>query len=409
MNQQFDLVIIGGGMVGTALACALKDAPINIALIETQLPQSAGPEITSVNDADKRVSALNHASEKFLRHIGAWSNINPARLSPYDKMRVWDGIGTGHIQFDAIEMGETHLGHIVENRITNTALMQVLQAQKNTQIFAPCTVESIDSDASQGESGQHFIQLNSGQMLLTPMIVAADGARSFVRQWAEFETREWDYDHNGLVCTVETELANEHCAWQRFTESGVLAFLPLPSTDKNLSSIVWSCPEEQAKTLLALDETEFNQALESAFEGKLGKVIASGSKAAIPLRQRHAKAYVKGSVVLVGDAAHTIHPLAGQGVNLGLMDAYVLADEIKQGLSRGLPAHNAQVLARYERRRMPENLTMMAMMESFKRLFAANKPVTNWIRNWGMKKLGALGFVKNHIMQEAMGSKRTIR
>jgi len=405
MNQQFDLVIIGGGMVGTALACALKDAPINIALIETQLPKGASPEVNGVNDVDMRVSALNHASEKFLRHIGAWSNINPVRLSPYDKMRVWDGIGTGHIQFDAIEMGETHLGHIVENRITNTALMQVLQAQKNTQVFAPCTVESIDKD----ESGQHFIQLNSGQMLLTPMVVAADGARSFVRQWAQFEMREWDYDHNGLVCTVETELANEQCAWQRFTESGVLAFLPLPCPDKNLCSIVWSCPDEQAQSLLALEESEFNQALERAFEGKLGKVISSGAKAAIPLRQRHAKTYVKDAVVLVGDAAHTIHPLAGQGVNLGLMDAYVLADEIKQGLGRGLPAHSAQVLARYERRRMPENLTMMATMEGFKRLFAANNPMSNWIRNWGMKKLGALGFVKNHIMQEAMGSKRIIR
>lgn len=409
MNQQFDLVIIGGGMVGTALACALKDAPISIALIETQLPQNARPEIESVNDVDMRVSALNHASEKFLRHIGAWSLMHPARLSPYDKMRVWDGIGTGHIQFDAIEMGEAHLGHIVENRVTNAALMQVLQSQKNTQVFAPCTVDSIDTDRSDGNTDTHYIQLSSGQMVLSPMIVAADGARSFVRQWAEFETREWDYDHNGLVCTVETELANQHCAWQRFTESGVLAFLPLPSNDKNLCSIVWSCPDEQAQALLALDETEFNQALASAFEGKLGKVLASGPRAAIPLRQRHAKTYVKDSVVLVGDAAHTIHPLAGQGVNLGLMDAYVLADEIKQGLQRGLPAHNSQVLARYERRRMPENLTMMATMEGFKRLFAANKPVANWIRNWGMKKLGALGFVKNHIMQEAMGLNRTIR
>lgn len=407
MNQQFDLVIVGGGMVGTALACALKDVNISIALIETQLSQAPFNAIEQVSDADNRVSALNHASENFLRTLGAWQHMNPARLSPYNKMRVWDGIGTGHIQFDAIEMGESHLGHIVENRLTNTALMQQLQAQKNAQVFAPCTVENIDSSpTSSGGHGQYFIELNTGQMLLAPMIIAADGARSFVRNCAQFEMREWDYDHHGLVCTVETELNHETCAWQRFTETGVLAFLPLQNEKQNLCSIVWSCPEEQAKELLALGEAEFNLALEKAFEGKLGKVITSGSRAAIPLRQRHAKSYVQDGVVLVGDAAHTIHPLAGQGVNLGLMDAQVLADEIAKGVQRGLPAHHAQTLARYERRRMPENLSMMATMEGFKRLFEASNPILNWVRNWGMSKVNSLSMIKNHIVQEAMGLRK---
>ena len=415
MHQQFDMVIIGGGMVGTSVACALANTSLKIALIETQLPVAPFTEPQNVNDVDMRVSALNRSSETFLKNIGAWQDMPEHRRSPYDKMRIWDGIGTGHIQFDALELAEDYLGHIVENRVTAQALMHKLQQASNVQLFAPQTVqkiEGLDSEASGRENTQYEIHLASGQVINTPMIVAADGARSFVRAWAEFEMREWDYQHHGLVCTVQTEKEHENCCWQRFTQTGVLAFLPISnsSTPKtNLCSIVWSCPQEQAEVLLALDEAEFNVALSKEFEGKLGNIIASGPRAAIPLRQRHAKKYVKGGMVLVGDAAHTIHPLAGQGVNLGLMDAYVLADEIKQGLARNLPAHDAQLLARFERRRMPENLTMMAAMESFKRLFEVQNPVLRWARNWGMSKVNKLGFVKNHLAMQAMGIERKIR
>ncbi len=410
MNQQFDMVIIGGGMVGTALACALADAslnsaPLKIALVETQLPIAPFNAPATVADVDMRVSALNRASEAFLNVISVWQDIPDARKSAYDKMRIWDGVGTGHIQFDAVELAEEHLGHIVENRVTAQALMHKLQHASNIQLFAPQTVNNIESQ-EYGDN-RYLIELENGQMLSTPLIVAADGARSFVRAWAEFEMREWDYQHHGLVCTAQTEQIHQKCCWQRFTENGVLAFLPL--SHDNLCSIVWSCPESQAQELLAMDEEAFQQALETAFEGKLGKIVATGTRAAIPLRQRHAKKYVKDGIVLVGDAAHTIHPLAGQGVNLGLMDAYVLADEIKQGLARGLPAHEPLLLARFERRRMPENLSMMATMESFKRLFAQQAPPLRWLRNWGMNKVNKLGFVKQHLAMQAMGVERHIR
>ena len=403
--MNFDLVIIGGGMVGTSLACALQDSGLKIALVESHLPSAPSSFPETVQDADMRVSALNRASEGFLKTIGAWSRINEVRLSPYDKMRIWDGIGTGHIQFDALELGESYLGHIVENRVTASALMAQLQQASNIQLFAPDTVKEIEN--IEDASNRYLVHLENGQMLMTPLIVAADGARSFVRSWAEFSMREWDYQHHGLVCTVQTQLPHEACAWQRFTENGVLAFLPLPN--RHLCSIVWSCPEAFAESLLAMEEAQFNHELGKAFEGKLGAVINTGPRAAIPLRQRHAKSYVKEGIVLVGDAAHTIHPLAGQGVNLGLMDAYVLADEIKQGVSRGLPPHDEQLLARFERRRMPENLKMMAAMESFKRLFAVQSPVLRWARNWGMTKLNKLGFIKQHIAQQAMGIERNIR
>jgi len=405
MNQQFDMVIIGGGMVGTSLACALANSSLKIALVETQLPTAPFDAPTTVSDVDMRVSALNRASENFLKQVGVWQDMPLARKSAYDKMRIWDGVGTGHIQFDAEELAEEYLGHIVENRVTAQALMHKLQQASNVQLFAPVSVAKIEN--LEYSDNRYALHLDSGQTLATPLLIAADGARSFVRQWAEFDMREWDYQHHGLVCTVQTEAEHEDCCWQRFTESGVLAFLPL--SNKKLCSIVWSCPESQAQTLLSLDEADFNLALEKAFEGKLGKIVASGPRAAIPLRQRHAKKYVKEGIVLVGDAAHTIHPLAGQGVNLGLMDAYVLSDEIKQGLERGLPAHDPLLLARFERRRMPDNLSMMAAMESFKRLFAVNNPLVRWARNWGMSKVNKLGFVKQHLVMQAMGIERKIK
>ena len=405
MNQQFDLIIIGGGLVGASLACALKDAPISIALVEAQVAPAINTHAVSLDDADLRVSALNRASESFLTGLGVWQTLPANRLSAYDKMRVWDGEGTGHIQFSANELAETHLGHIIENSVTNAGLMALLLQQANVQVFNPVKVESIETLTD--DSAEYLLQLDSGQLLKTPMIVAADGARSWVRQWAQFETREWDYQHHALVCTIEVDKSHENCAWQRFTEDGVLAFLPLSQT--NLCSIVWSCPEERANELLGLSDTEFLAQLSRTFEYKLGLVSACGKRVAIPLRQRHAKQYVKNGIVLVGDAAHSIHPLAGQGVNLGFMDAYVLADEIKQGLARGLAASHPQVLARFERRRMPENLSMMVAMESFKRLFAVKAPALRWLRNWGMSKLNRVDFIKNHIVQMAMGSKRHIR
>jgi 2-octaprenylphenol hydroxylase len=405
MNQQFDVIIVGGGLVGASLACALKDTNLSIALIEAQTPNMQETGDVTLENADLRVSALNRASEAFLRSLGAWQTFPAARLSAYDKMRVWDGEGTGHIQFDAAELAETHLGHIVENTVTNTGLMHALVQQTNVQVFSPVKLQSIERLSDTQTS--YLLELDNGQLLQTPMIVAADGARSWIRDWAGFETREWDYQHHALVCTVEVEREHEHCAWQRFTEDGVLAFLPM--AQPNLCSIVWSCPQQRAERLLALDDSAFLQELSRTFEHKLGQVLGCGKRAAIPLRQRHAKTYVKDGIVLVGDAAHSIHPLAGQGVNLGFMDAYVLADEMKQAQARGLSPSHAQVLARFERRRMPENLAMMASMEGFKRLFAVKSPALRWVRNWGMTKMNRLDFLKNHIVQLAMGSKREIR
>ncbi|WP_396588224.1 UbiH/UbiF/VisC/COQ6 family ubiquinone biosynthesis hydroxylase [Bermanella sp. R86510] len=406
--MQFDVIIVGGGMVGSALAAALSQGSptkqnMRIALLEPAPAQADASPVTQVNDVDQRVSAINRANQSFLQDIGAWQHVPAHRLSAYDKMRVWDGIGTGHIQFDAMELAESHLGHIVENRFIAHGLIQSVREQNCVNL-----IEQGVSSIEQYDEQLYCVQLESGELLLSPMIVAADGARSMVRQWAEFETREWDYDHHGLVCTVRTQYSHENCAWQRFTGSGVLAFLPLAEDSEgqsNLCSIVYSCPPQEAEALLALDDEAFKQRLAMDFEQQLGEVIEVGKRNAIPLRQRHSKSYIKKGLVLVGDAAHTIHPLAGQGVNLGLQDAKVLAQMMLKAHSRGLELHHAHYLARYERQRMLDNLTMMAAMEGFKRTFTSQQASLTWLRNWGMNKINQLPAIKHHLMQQAMGLK----
>lgn len=404
MNSEFDLIIVGGGMVGTALACALGNSPYRVALIEAgSVPEAPHQPVTEVQDVDIRVSALNIASQAFLEHIGAWSLMAPQRLQPYQQMKVWDGEGTGSIQFDADEMLEPCLGHIVENRVTTAALFQRVQQFPNIMLYSAQSMTGMCRVPGSGAE-QWQLNLNSGEQLRADLVVAADGALSQVRTLVGFPVREWAYGHHALVCTVAVSAGHQNTCWQRFMPSGPLAFLPVPNA--GLCSIVWSCPEVMAEELLALPEDVFCQRLAAAIEHQLGEVTAVGPRSAIALRQRHATVYQQDSVVLVGDAAHTIHPLAGQGVNLGLMDAECLARTLLDNANKGLAANNPLALRRYARERMPQNLSMMAGMEGFKRLFASDAMPLRWLRNAGMQRVGALGFVKQHIMQEAMGLKR---
>jgi 2-polyprenylphenol 6-hydroxylase len=404
MNSQYDLIIVGGGMVGTALACALGNSPYRIALIEAGLPPSAPQQtVANVQDVDVRVSALNIASQAFLEQLGVWPLMAAERMQPYQQMKVWDGEGTGTIQFTADEMLEPYLGHIVENRVTTAALFQRVQQFNNVTLYVAQSVTGMTrAQSSAGEQWQ--VNLNSGEQVQGALVVAADGAMSQVRTLVGFPVREWAYGHHALVCTVQVEAGHQNTCWQRFMPSGPLAFLPVPNSQ--MCSIVWSCPQDMAEQLLALPDVLFCQRLGAALEHQLGEISAVGPRSAIPLRQRHATAYQQDSVVLVGDAAHTIHPLAGQGVNLGLMDAECLARVLLENAAKALPANNPLALRRYARERMPQNLTMMAGMEGFKRLFASDVMPLRWLRNAGMTHVAGLGFLKQHIMQEAMGLKR---
>ena len=397
--QSFDILVVGGGMIGSALALGLSRQGWQVGLIEGAPADDllAAPEqATTVDDFEPRVSAISLASQRLLEQLNAWQRVQAGRHCSYREMTVWDGDGTGRIHFDAAELHARSLGTIVENRHLVRALFEELAG---SQVVLLDGVRVTSWRRDQG------VELDDGRRLAAKLVVGADGALSRLRQWAGLPTREWDYDQQAIVCTVRTSQSHRHTAWQRFSPTGPLAFLPLlnETGDEHFCSIVWSQDTQEARRLMALDTPAFGQALARAIERELGDVEAVSERFAFPLRQRHAKDYVGDGLVLVGDAAHTIHPLAGQGANLGYGDIRVLLEELGRAKTLGLAPDDALVLARYQRRRKGENLAMMAAMEGFKQLFARDELPVRWLRNTGMRWLNQLAPVKNRIAAQAMG------
>jgi len=399
---EFDVVIVGAGLVGASLACAIAQIEaaqhLRIAVIE------AGGEMQyfSGENFDPRVVALTHASETLLRKIGCWDAIVRERVCAYREMKVWDGEGTAAIEFDCAEVQQTHLGHIVENSVIVNQLRTRMAQLTNITLIQPATVTELISATHENLSVS--VKLNTGVTITSSLVIAADGAQSRVRELAGFKTREWDYGQQAIITTVRTEKPHEFTAWQRFMQTGPLAFLPLQNNgDAHQCSIVWSADDELAQVLMALDEDAFCARLTQAFEGRLGKVSGCDKRYSIPLRQRHATNYIQPGIALVGDAAHNIHPLAGQGVNLGLLDAIALAGEIERALVRGIPLHDGSVLRRYQRQRLAGNLGMMSAMEVFKQLFGSRSLSVNWLRNTGMRQLNSTAAVKKIIVNAALG------
>lgn len=405
-SHDFDIVIAGAGMVGASLACLLAESSLRIALIDRQ-PLSSAEDLPLASDKfDPRVSAISHASQQLFKELGVWEDIEASRVCNYKDMQVWDAEGTGSISFSAAEINQPELGSIVENSITLKALHARIRQLENVVSVSPFSIESLEYEQGAGEK---IVRLNAseGQSLRAPLIIAADGANSMLRQLSNFACREWDYEQQALVTTVRTEKPHCETALQRFLETGPLAFLPLRVTvgseDQHYCSIVWSMLPEQAARVMALSEAEFNVELGAAIEFRLGKITGSDRRFVFPLKQRHAVDYVKDSVVLVGDAAHTIHPLAGQGVNLGLLDAKALAEELLRGIEAGRSLADPTVLLRYQRRRKGNNLSMMWLMEGFKRLFAQQDLSIRWLRNIGMNAADKMLPIKNQMMRRAMG------
>jgi 2-octaprenylphenol hydroxylase len=409
--KSYQVIIVGGGMVGLALATALADSDISIALIEPnaaqQPPQvdlssdNSSSKESSCAEFDTRVSAITAQSEALLSKLGIWQLISEQRKSPYQGMTVWDGDGTGEVNFNANELHVPCLGTIVENREIIWALQQRVEQASNITLIGDY-VSHIDN---QDEQGLTPVFLSSGKMIKAELLVGADGALSRIRQWGEFASSEWDYQHHAIVATIELEQSHQATAWQRFRPEGPLALLPLAAANDKTCSIVWSTNEEECQQLLALTDEDFCQQLGLAFEHRLGQIVNVGPRAAFPLRQRHAKNYVVAGIALVGDAAHTIHPLAGQGVNLGFKDVAALSEELLRGNKAGIALGDLSLLQRYQRRRQGDNLLMMGAMEGFKRLFAAEQPMIRLLRNQGMRLFNRASVVKQHVVMQAMGLK----
>ncbi|APQ12915.1 2-octaprenyl-3-methyl-6-methoxy-1,4-benzoquinol hydroxylase [Pseudomonas oryzihabitans] len=396
MLTHADLVIVGAGMVGSALALALADSGLSVVLLDRG-PLKPGA-VESDLPFEPRVSALSLASQRILQRLGAWDGILARRVSPYQAMHVWDGSGTGAVHFDAASVHAEVLGHIVENRVVQDALLERL-AEANVLLLPEARLELLRRSGD-----QWLVQLAGDRQIRAPLVVAADGATSAVRRLAGLETREWDYLHHAIVTSVRCAESHQRTAWQRFTDDGPLAFLPLDrGGDTQWCSIVWSCTPKQGERLMALDDAAFCQALGEAFEHRLGEVECSDTRLCIPLRQRHAKRYVEPGLALIGDAAHVIHPLAGQGVNLGFLDAAVLAEELRHAQARGEAIAEQRVLERYERRRMPHNLAMMAAMEGFQRLFQDDRLPLRWLRNAALKQVDRHFEAKALFVRRALG------
>lgn len=388
----YDIVIIGAGIIGLTLANLLRNSGLSIAIVDQKLPTKTA-QLTSYN---LRVSAITPASQKILQTIGVWEIIKTQRVSPFHKMLVWDALSSGSIQFDSAEIASSILGYIVENSLIHTALYENLLNTANVNFIVPATLQRLELKS---ESAQFF--LNNDTQLYTHLVVGADGAESHVRALANIELRNWSYEQTAIVATVQTEKIHQQTAWQIFLPTGPLAFLPL--AEANLCSIVWSTSAEQAKYLQAINAEEFNQVLAKAFNYRLGQVQVKSERLSYPLLMRHAKNYVLPHLALIGDAAHTIHPLAGQGMNLGFADAEYLAQVILNAHGKKRAIGGLHTLRAYERVRKSENSLMLGTVEVLKHLFSNEVLPLQKLREFGMNTTNNIQWIKNFLMNKAIG------
>jgi 2-octaprenylphenol hydroxylase len=386
MQKNYDIIIVGAGMVGLMLAQLLKNSGLHIALLEASSEQPAWPG----EDYDNRVSALNKNSQLLLQQVGCWQAIQAMRVSPYHKMQVWEQNGDYQLKFNAADNADDYLGYIVENTVIRKALLDALP--NTIDLICPANIIAIASNS---------ITLASGEQLKTKLIVAADGAKSWVRKQFNFEVATYSYQQQAIVATVKTEQAHNLTAYQCFLTTGPLAFLPLDN--QHYSSIVWSADEQIATQLLDLPEAEFEQALAEAFEHTLGKITLQSKPQKYPLRMRHATDYVKAGIVLMGDALRTMHPLAGQGVNFGFKDAQTLAEIILAAHAKQRDFASLHNLKKYQRARKLETVAAIVAMEFFKQIFSETSPRLKQYRKQIMMFIQGNDFIKHQFTQIASG------
>ncbi|WP_019215751.1 FAD-dependent oxidoreductase [Legionella tunisiensis] len=366
MNQQFDVVVIGGGVVGLTAALAMAQQGFSTAVVD------AGPLETNSEKPDSRVYAINQASQDLLQQLGAWPQLDKTRLSPYQRMYVWDATNGAHIEFDARMIAAQQLGTIVEESVLKQALLQEITQQTGITLFPKSEVTAVEQQADS------ITVSEASQSWQAKLLMIADGGNSPCRQLLKVPLTSWSYHHQAIVASVSTEKKHQKTAYQVFNADGPLAFLPL--IDEQQCSIVWSTTPHAAKRLMALNDEEFSQALTKAFANKLGQVNVQGKRHQFPLIMRHAKQYTGKRWLLLGDAAHTIHPLAGLGLNVGLADVAAwlacLTDKGKGTLT------SPRALGAYQRQRKYAVWQVIAMMDSLKTLFTS--PFTTMIALRGL-------------------------
>ena len=380
-GSHVDILIVGGGMVGATLALKCQGLPWSVALVDPRKPpQIDETPAQSAADFHPRVSALSRHSERILADINVWSSLSKDRIGTYQRMRVWDHEGTAELDFKPEILNLNALGHIIENRHVEQQLWQALQSST-----VQCFNETRVTRAIRPEQPESCweVSLEDGTQLRCQLLLIADGARSQLRDELGFQQRQWSYQQTAVVANVHHSLEHQATAWQAFHRSGPLAFLPLAIP--NASAIVWSLDDAVAETFLASSSAEQAHALTLGMSHRLGQVELAGEIHRFPLIQQHSIHYIQPGVALLGDAAHSIHPLAGQGVNIGLLDVEAMAEVLHAAAQQQWPLSEYLILRRYQRQRQGHNLNTMLAMEGLKRLFGANHSALHLVRNAGMR------------------------
>lgn len=391
MKEHFDLIIAGGGMVGATLAAAIGHSKLSIAVVEALEPEPFSPD----QPHDLRVSAVSIASQRMFEAVDAWQGMLEKRACPYRRMLVWDGERGGETAFDSGDVYEPVLGHIIENRIIQLSVLEAAKKLDNVSWICPDRISGLHA------GGEHIdVTLESGRQLQGRLLIGADGANSAVRSLSGIDIEKTPYEQHALVASIETELPQQDITWQRYVPGGPQAFLPMPG---NHASMVWYQSGDEVARLKALDDKSFVCEMESAFPDRLGKIRKLEARGSYPLIRSHAKTYIAERTVIVGDASHTIHPQAGQGVNLGLMDAARLTDIILQEHKSGLDIGRRPALRRYERARRGYNTAMIGAMDVFYHAFRNQSLPAGLARSAALDFANRVSPVKSLAMKYAMG------
>ncbi len=384
--EQYDVIVAGGGMVGAAAAIGLAQQGLDVAVIDGYAPQP----FMSAQAMDLRVSAISPRSVALLEQLGAWQTVTAMRLCPFKRLETWEHPEC-RTRFNADEMQLPQLGYIVENRVIQLALWQQFEYYDNITLLCPTTMVA----ATAVDDG-YQIELDDGSLLNCGLLIGADGANSQVRQQANIGITAWDYRQHCMLINIATTLPQQDITWQQFTPAGPRSFLPLPG---HQGSLVWYDSPARIRQLSAMPAAQLHAEIVATFPPELGEftVLNHGS---FPLTRRHAQTYYKPNVVLLGDAAHTINPLAGQGVNLGFKDVACLLEKISQA---GNDWQQPQVLAHYERCRRPDNLIMQTGMDFFYATFSNNIGPLKLLRNASLRVADHTGAIKKQLLKYAMG------
>jgi len=386
----YDVVIAGGGLVGSSLACALGGSSLRVLVVE------AGPEPTEPGpDYAQRVSAITPGSHNFFCATGVWDAMQKRRMGLVREMLVWDAGGSGKLQLDSADVAAPCLAYIIENPVMQRALYERTQQLSNIDYLSSAAIRHLISDEH-----RLTIEIDGGKTVTARLIVGADGGQSFVRQWLQIPTTGWSMRQIAIVAWIRTAQPHNDTAIQRFLPTGPLAFLPLDKPHH--CSIVWSADTDFADQLSGLGDKEFLQALTESSESVFGDVLAIGPRARFPLSVMHAEHTTGFRSVLVGDAAHRVHPLAGQGLNLGIADVAALAEVL---LAADGDIGRSSVLRKYERWRAADTRIMVGLMDAFKRLYGSEQPLLQGARNFGMDIVNGSNVLKQLIMHFAAGER----